>query len=582
MSKKIICLLLALSMLLIACSCDNGDTNSTVSEGGDASTGSLSFTVGNETLKAEYINTSPVGDGIAVYTHDYADENGYILSLDKDYNDYTVITVRYFLKKDGTQESYFAKVDMTDGSKKGTAIPYNGFVAVIPMAKLEGLRVKENMLTDVSDFETAVKFERTDLATVAPSDRLFTRRMTYVDPYKAMPEGEQIIFITEDYTVEQLPADSVALILGSPTTNSYKISEIRTDKGVAKGETAIIFAGKYNKVFALEAFEVDGRITVQNTDSLSSFTEVPAVIVGEGDDLTVYKSDSAEANTVTDIKNGIYVYEPTFGSQITPAREGEFVDIVVVNDVVAYVGKANERVLMPSGGGFVISFNGTSKDKASSFKLGQKVRSELIETAGVGDNYVRYGTDAVGIEYVNVSRNTEGMIILYTSAFGQSTLTNEYGTEITVVDGKITAIARSQGDSPIPEDGYVISIHKDNIAVNVFRDAKVGDEIEIVLSRSKYSAAELVVNGFNTTRNTDTLIVYDKGKSTNTNPYGYELCISADGKLLSECIGGNAKIPEGGYVLSGHGTASEALKELYAVGADVILDRDAKLSLIHI
>lgn len=580
MTKKIICLLLVICMMLIACSCDNGNDTSDVSDDGQGVKTDITFTIGKETFKADHINTAPVGDTISVYTHDYANDDGYITTIDQDFNDYAAISVRYFVKSNGEQESYLYKVNMTDESKKGMTIPYNGFVAIIPMAKLEGLRIKENMITEVSGCEGVVKFDRTDLATLTPSDRTLTRRITYIDPYKSMPEGEQIIFITEDYVVEKLPTDSVALILKTPTSTSYKVAEIRAEGGIAKGETAIIFAGKYNKVFATAAFAVDDRITVQDKDKLSSFTDVPAVIVGEGDSLTVYKSNSESVNTTADIKDGIFVYEPTFGAQITPAREGEFVDVVVVEGVVAYIGKVGERVLMPSGGGFVISFNGTSKDKASTFVLGQKVRSELIETAGVGDNYVRYGEDAIGIEYVNVSRNTEGMIILYTSAFGQSTLTNEYGTEITVVDGKITEIARSKGDSPIPENGYVISIHKDNVAVNVFNDAKVGDSIDIVLSRSKYSAAELGINGFNTTRNADMLIVYDKGKSTNTNQYGYELCVSADGKILSEGIGGNAKIPEGGYVLSGHGVAAEALKELYAVGADVLLDRDAKTVII--
>ncbi len=573
MTKKIVCLLLAICMMLIVCSCDNGNDQSDISDDGQQGDTGISFTINKETFKADYINTAPVGDKISIYTHDYANDEGYIVSLDQDFNDYTVISIRYFLKSDGRQESYLYKVDMTNESKKGMTIPYNGFIAVIPMAKLEGLRVKENMITEISGFEGIINFDRTDLATVSPSDRTLTRRITYIDPYKGMPEGEQITFITENYVLESLPADSVAFILTNPTSTSYKIGEIRTDKGIEKGECAIIFSGKYNKVFATSAFAVDDRITVQNTDSLSSYSSVPAVVAGEGDNIVVYKSNSETSNTVTDISNGIFIYEPTFGSQITPSREGEFVDVVVVNGIVAYIGESGERVLMPTDGGFVISFNGSSKDKSNDFKIGQNVSAELINTEGVGDNYVRYNDDIIGVEYINVSRSTEGMIIIYTSAFGLSTLTNQYGTEITVVDGKITAIGRGEGDAAIPEDGYVISIHKDNIAVNAFANAEIGDDIEIVLSRSGYSAAELKVNGYNSIRNTDMLIVYDKGNTTNTNQYGYELCVSADGRIIGEGIGGNVAIPSGGYVLSGHGTAADALKALYNVGADVILDK---------
>lgn len=50
-------------------------------------------------------------------------------------------------------------------------------------------------------------------------------------------------------------------------------------------------------------------------------------------------------------------------------------------------------------------------------------------------------------------------LIKYTSKFGQSTGTNEYGTEITIVEGRVTG--KNGSDSLIPEHGFVLSGHGD-------------------------------------------------------------------------------------------------------------------------
>lgn len=48
-------------------------------------------------------------------------------------------------------------------------------------------------------------------------------------------------------------------------------------------------------------------------------------------------------------------------------------------------------------------------------------------------------------------------VILYTSEYGSRTRTNPYGMEIVVRDGRVVKVATN--NTPIPEDGYVLSFH---------------------------------------------------------------------------------------------------------------------------
>lgn len=63
---------------------------------------------------------------------------------------------------------------------------------------------------------------------------------------------------------------------------------------------------------------------------------------------------------------------------------------------------------------------------------------------------------SVHVDGTNISRGADQAIV-YTTAYGSSTATNEYGYEITVQDGVITRLGGN--DSAIPENGFVLSLH---------------------------------------------------------------------------------------------------------------------------
>jgi len=69
--------------------------------------------------------------------------------------------------------------------------------------------------------------------------------------------------------------------------------------------------------------------------------------------------------------------------------------------------------------------------------------------------------------------------------------------------------------------------------------------------------------GYNRGRGENHLVVFTPayGAGTGTNAYGTEATVDAEGKIISVETGvGNASIPEGGFVISGHGDMSDWVK----------------------
>ena len=93
---------------------------------------------------------------------------------------------------------------------------------------------------------------------------------------------------------------------------------------------------------------------------------------------------------------------------------------------------------------------------------------------------------------VDAERGTDSLV-LYNKYYGKTTRTNEYGRELTVVDGRVTAI--HAGNSPIPANGWVVSLH--GKAADAFAGVQVGDEVEIEqhLGSSWQGAVQIVSVG---------------------------------------------------------------------------------------
>ena len=80
------------------------------------------------------------------------------------------------------------------------------------------------------------------------------------------------------------------------------------------------------------------------------------------------------------------------------------------------------------------------------------------------------GKKSAYVSGVNAERGADTLII-YNRAYDVRTNTNEYGREFVVQNGKVVKI--NQGNSAIPEDGYVVSVH--GKMKNLFAKVRVGD-----------------------------------------------------------------------------------------------------------
>ncbi len=85
------------------------------------------------------------------------------------------------------------------------------------------------------------------------------------------------------------------------------------------------------------------------------------------------------------------------------------------------------------------------------------------------DNTSDLSPITVRVDGVNASRGAD-QAVLYTALYGVSTDTNEYGYEITTEDGIITQLGGN--NSPIPKNGFVLSLHGTTMTAMRTRIAK--------------------------------------------------------------------------------------------------------------
>ena len=274
--------------------------------------------------------------------------------------------------------------------------------------------------------------------------------------------------------------------------------------------------------------------------------------------------------------SGVYLYDSSYSSLSTPESKVDRVDLVVIDDMVAYIGDKNTRNMLPTSGGVVVTFAGKMLEVIEDLKVGDQVQMVDVDTAMLPEQYVRINDTIYTIDKTNTTRAPEGVTALYTPEYGATTSTNKYGVEIAIVDGKVTAVENGVGDMEIPENGCVLSMHMDSTLYEQATKVSVGDDAVVSQGDHNYALTKLAISGINSTRYENALIVYRDNVKTGTNEYGYEIQVDENGKMIGASYSGNIEIPEGGYVLSGHGTSKEALVSAYQYGAEVYLELSAQ------
>ncbi len=192
----------------------------------------------------------------------------------------------------------------------------------------------------------------------------------------------------------------------------------------------------------------------------------------------------------------------------------------------------------------------------------------VLTTALVPCLYV----DAEAVQYALTGINTtrgEGALIVYTSDFGATTETNMWGAEAVIGADNICVSISTNGNSSIPEGGFVVSGHGDNATV-VKTEIKKGSYVyyneksmtltvsDSPVAVSREYTVSRKINGTNIFRDEDMLVIYNGlGKKTGTNDWGIEAIVE-NGVVTS--VGGNDNVvpkTSGSFIVSGHGDSYE-------------------------
>ena len=157
---------------------------------------------------------------------------------------------------------------------------------------------------------------------------------------------------------------------------------------------------------------------------------------------------------------------------------------------------------------------------------------------------------------VNVQRTADALVMYVNK---KSTGTNKYGTEA-IIDpyGIVTKIEVGKGNASLGK-GKVLSGHgkadkwiRENVKEGYLLWSENGT---IKISKKQHRS----VDGKNGSRPAESLVVYDTpGTVAKTNPYGREVQIVNGVAVCDPVYGkGHMPVPKDGYVLSGHGAASD-------------------------
>ena len=563
-------LALMLSALLLLASCGKGGDNPKE----EPMEETFSVSGGEWTVQATHRDRAPSGDAVVLYTRAYQVDGAPAVTVGGEHTDRTVICVGGERSGEETTYTVLALAETVEDAKS-MPIPYNGFVLSVPKEQLADARLRVGQKLEVTGAELLGDLEKRDAGTFrlpgTYKDAL-ERRILYRDPAAGL-QGEGVYFLSAAYTAEQrsFPAECMVATLEKKAGSDYRVETLASRSDAAAERDQLVFYGAYERAYAETFLSEGGVLTLAHPELASPYSDVEALVIGE----TVYRIPASAQNCAQIAERGVYLTDAREGRVGTPEATVERVDVVVLNEKVAYVGEKNARSMLPLAGGVAFTFAGEDAAAAEALRVGQEVTTVFLDTQALPERFMRIGELVYAIDKIDMVRAPEGVTALYTPEYGKTTGANQYGIEIAVADGKVTEVQRAKGDISIPENGYVLSIHKDSENYNkAIRNVRVGDDAALSLGQGNYSVYTMPVTGINTTRVQDALIVYRDRNSTGTNEYGYEIQVDADGKMIGDSYFGNIAVPKGGFVLSGHGVNKEALAEYYRYGAQVQFDEE--------
>ena len=326
--------------------------------------------------------------------------------------------------------------------------------------------------------------------------------------------------------------------------------------------------------------------------------------VASGGSLSDYET---KFNNVSE--DATVIYTPWYPNTKT-GRAGSYVEYVCKLDsenqyVVTEIVTAGDGNTYIPVGGFVISVH-TSQDN------GFAAVGDVVALGGakitIPTKAVESDEKRIVIDYTNTNRSGP-MIVYYDYQFGEKTGTNPFGSEVIcqydfeekafkVISFRPFGTGDDSG-STIPDNGFVLSSYGPGYRQLLAPDQlfSMGDEVRMVgfdyirfggtvvgeydyinpTKEGNPGSMETPTEEFAAYRGENQTMIYKDGWSykgaagTGTNVYGYEAAVDANGVVVE--LGVNvSKIPEGGYVISGHGKGRDFIRANVVLGATVVLN----------
>lgn len=445
----------------------------------------------------------------------------------------------------------------------------------------------------LSMFPIGAKAEMLNVNVVAPNGN----KIAVDGLNRPIQAGGELILFTRDNAsdlTDTNPWSAAAIV--DYENGDYIVTNIVNNQGAVKipYNGFVLFGHGDKQTWILNNIKIGDKVIIENYKLPEPILE--RYLVRENGEKLLIKTLNADRE-----KDSIGVFTGEYGNA-TPSFDKDTLEVIVSSGIVVSKNTEGSKGSYIPSNGYVVSFSGTEKAKGEKLFIGEKVSVSNITIKPIPEKYVKINNLIFEITGFNIERG-ERAVIIYDSSFGKSTNTNTWGMELTVVDGKITAVKSYDGNpnnSEIPQNGQVISIQISNPQYKDIQSAaKVGEEVKIVTDNlTLYKAGKTSFDAYNPKtrednpggwddlgkrpypghRGTDQLIVYDKNygsATTGTNIYGYEVTVNENNKVVK--IGGNnSPIPEKGYVLSGHGAKDKWLKDNVTVGSTIVMNKEKK------
>lgn len=530
----------------------------------------------NWTAEATHRDCTPVGDAVVLYTRAYQREGAPCAVVSVEHAEQPERTLICVGAEEASGGMTYSVLAVSAEDTQELPIPYNGFVLSVPKEKLGDARVRSGQKLTVTGAELLGELERRDGGTFLPTSaygQALERRILYRDPVDGL-QGEGVYFFSASYMADEKPKfpEECFVAVLEKASIGYRVETLSNLSYPVVERDQLVFYGAYETAYVKAFLAPEMKLTIDNLEAASPYSDVEALVIGDA----VYRMPASAQNCGQITESGVYLTDASEGRLATPESTVDRIDLVVLNGKIAYIGEKNARSMLPLGGGVAVTFAGEQVRAAEGLQIGQEVETVLLDTSALPEQFVRIGDAVFAIDKIDMVRSPEGVTVLYTPTYGESTGANQYGLEIAIADGKVTDVKRDLGNMAIPENGYVLSIHKDseNYAPAA-KYAKVGVDATVSIGQANYSISTLKVSAINDVRRENFLVVYRAQASTQTNEYGYEILVDADGRMIGESYFGNSAIPKDGLVLSAHGEAKDLLEGTYRHGAQVQFDEES-------